>query len=78
MAQITKPITVVRQEFIEKIVDEINTCGLPLFVVEPILKDLLNEISTAVKKQYEMEKAQYEQALASQNNEQVINKNKQE
>lgn len=67
--QITKPITVVRQEFIEKMVSEINTCGLPLFVVEPILKDLLNEVSTAVKRQYETEKAQYEQALASQNNE---------
>ena len=64
-----KPITVVRQEFIEKMVSEINTCGLPLFVVEPILKDLLNEVSTAVKRQYETEKAQYEQTLASQNNE---------
>lgn len=69
MEQITKPITVVRQEFIEKMVDEINTCGLPLFVVEPILKDLLNEVSIAVKRQYETEKAQYEQALTSQNKE---------
>jgi hypothetical protein len=69
MEQITKPITVVRQEFIEKMVNEINTCGLPLFVVEPILRDLLNEVSTAVKRQYEVEKAQYEQALASQNKE---------
>jgi hypothetical protein len=69
MEQITKPITVVRQEFIEKIVNEINTCGLPLFVVEPILKDLLNEVSIAVKRQYETEKAQYEQALTSQNKE---------
>ena len=69
MEQITKPITVVRQEFIEKMVDEINTCGLPLFVVEPILKDLLNEVSAAVKRQYETEKAQYEQALTSQNKE---------
>jgi hypothetical protein len=69
MEQITKPITVVRQEFIEKMVDEINTCGLPLFVVEPILKDLLSEVSAAVKQQYETEKAHYEHALASQKNE---------
>jgi hypothetical protein len=69
MEQITKPTTVVRQEFVEKMVDEINTCGLPLFVVEPILKDLLSEVSAAVKRQYEAEKAQYEQALASQKNE---------
>lgn len=69
MEQIKKPLSVVRQEFIEKIVEEINTCGLPLFVVEPILKDLLNEVSAAVKRQYETEKAQYEQALASQKEE---------
>ena len=69
MEQITKPITVVRQEFIEKMVNEINTCGLPLFVVEPILKDLLNEVNATVKQQYEMEKAQYELALASQKDE---------
>ena len=68
MEQIKKPISVTRQEFIEKIVEEINNCGLPLFVVEPILKDLLNEVSASVKRQYEIEKAQYEQALASQNN----------
>ena len=69
MEEIKKPLSVARQEFIEKIVEEINTCGLPLFVVEPILKDLLNEVSTAVKRQYETEKAQYEQALASQKDE---------
>ena len=69
MEQINKPLSVARQEFIEKIVNEINTCGLPLFVVEPILKDLLDEVGATAKKQYEIEKAQYEQALASQNNE---------
>lgn len=69
MEQITKPITVVRQEFIEKIVDEINTCGLPLFVVEPILEDLLRSVKAESQRQYETEKAQYEQALASQKNE---------
>lgn len=69
MEQIKKPISVVRQEFIENLVNEINTCGLPLFVVEPILKDLLNEVSAAAKRQYEAEKAQYEQTLASQKHE---------
>lgn len=69
MEQINKPLSIARQEFIEKMVEEINTCGLPLFVVEPILRDLLNEVSIASKRQYETEKAQYEQALASQNKE---------
>ena len=69
MENIKKPITVARQEFIENMVNEINTCGLPLWAIEPILKDLLSEVSTAAKRQYETEKAQYEQALASQKDE---------
>ena len=69
MEQIKKPISVVRHEFIEKIVEEINTCGLPLWAIEPILEDLLRSVRAESQKQYEMEKAQYEQALASQNKE---------
>lgn len=69
MEQIKKPITLVRQEFIEKLVAEVNTCGLPLWAIEPILEDLLRLVKAESQKQYETEKAQYEQALASQNNE---------
>lgn len=69
MGNITKPITVVRQEFIEKMVNEVNTCGLPLWAIEPILEDLLRLVKAESQRQYETEKAQYEQALASQNNE---------
>lgn len=69
MEQIKKPITLVRQEFIEKLVAEVNTCGLPLWAIEPILEDLLRLVKAESQKQYEMEKTQYEQALASQNNE---------
>ena len=69
MEQIIKPVTVIRQEFIEKMVNEINTCGLPLWVIEPILEDLLRSVKAESLKQYEIEKAQYEKALASQNNE---------
>ena len=69
MENIQKPITVVRQEFIEKIVNEINHCGLPLWAIEPILEDLLRSVKVESQRQYETEKAQYEQALASQKNE---------
>jgi hypothetical protein len=69
MEQIKKPITLVRQEFIEKLVSEVNTCGLPLWAIEPILEDLLRLVKAESQKQYEVEKAQYEQALASQKDE---------
>lgn len=64
---IVKPITVVRQEFAEKLINEVNECQLPLFVVEPILQDLLDAVKSAAKKQYEADKAQYEQQLKAQN-----------
>ena len=60
---IEKPITVARQEFIDTISNDINTCGLPLFVVETILKDIYLEVKALSQRQYETEKAAYEQKL---------------
>jgi hypothetical protein len=60
---IVKPITLIRQEFVETLVEEINNCQLPMFVIEPILQNLLNQVKTAVQEQYEADKAQYEAQL---------------
>ena len=64
---INKPMSVVRQEFIEQLFNDVNNCTLPLFVIEPILRDLLNMVKSAAQQQYEVEKAQYEQKLNEQN-----------
>ena len=61
---INKPLSVARQEFIEQLVDSVNSCQLPLFVVESIVEDLLSMVRSAAKKQYEAEKAQYELQLS--------------
>lgn len=66
MNEIVKPISVVRQEFIEQLVNDVNNCQLPLFVIEPILQDMLNMVKSAAQKQYEAEKAQYEKQLLEQ------------
>ena len=63
-----KPLSVVRQEFIEQLVNDVNNCKLPLFVIEPIIEDLLGMVRSAAQKQYETEKAQYEQQLLQQVN----------
>ena len=60
---ITKPMSIVRQEFIDHLIDDINNCNLPLFVIEPILQDMLASVKAAAQQQYETEKAQYEQRL---------------
>lgn len=63
---LVKPMSVIRQEFIEQLVNDVNNCQLPLFVVEPILQDMLNMVKAAAQKQYEAEKAQYEAQLKEQ------------
>ena len=65
--KVTKPMSVARQEFIDQLVNDVNNCSLPLFVVEPILQDILNAVKSAAQQQYETEKAQYEQQLQKQN-----------
>ena len=60
---IVKPITLIRQEFVETLVEAINNCQLPMFVIEPILQDLLDQVKVMVQKQYEADKTQYEAQL---------------
>ena len=60
---IVKPITLIRQEFVDTLVEEINNCQLPMFVIEPILQDLLDQVRTVAQKQYELDKRQYEEQL---------------
>ena len=67
MNEIRKPMSVIRQEFAEKLVNDINNSQLPLFVIEPILQNALDAVKDAAQKQYEVEKAQYEQQLYAQN-----------
>ena len=64
--QVIKPLSMVKQEFIEQIVSDINNCKLPLFVIEYILQDILNTVKSTVREQSEIEKAQYEQQLNKQ------------
>lgn len=60
---VIKPMSVIRQEFTEQLVSDINNCKLPLFVIEYILQDVLETVKTAAKQQCEMEKIQYEELL---------------
>jgi hypothetical protein len=60
---IIKPMSVMRQEFTEQLVGDINNCKLPLFVIEYILTDILDTVKSAAKQQCEIEKMQYEELL---------------
>lgn len=61
-----KPITLIRQEFIENVVKTVNESKLPLIIIEPVIRNLLNEIQKSLKQQVEADRTEYERYLAEQ------------
>lgn len=57
-----KPSTILVHELQEKIVDAINTAGLPPFVIAFILRQTLAEIEAIERQQYIADKQAYEEA----------------
>jgi hypothetical protein len=55
-----KPITIIREEFIQALVELCNNSGLPFFVIEDVLKGMLQEVHSANLKQLEEDKKRYE------------------
>lgn len=64
MNTIQKPLTVLRDEFLNSIMDLCNNAGLPYFVIEGMLKDIIADVHTASIRQQQSERAAYERALA--------------
>lgn len=60
-----KPITILRDEFIQNVVNLCNESGLPFFVIEDVLSDILKEIHGASIKQLEEDKKRYEAQIAN-------------
>jgi len=62
-----KPLTVVYEDLKNELADLINNSGLPAFMIEPILQNFLNETRVSIKRQYQLDKANYEKALKDKN-----------
>lgn len=58
-----KPMSVARREFMDKVVELVNESGLPLFVIEPILKELHGVVQMEAENQFQREKEAYEESL---------------
>ena len=54
-----KPITLVREDFINNVVDLCNNSGLPFFMIEDIMKDLVQKIHFAAQQQLEEDRKKY-------------------
>jgi len=58
-----KPISVKYEEFKQGLLSLINNSGLPAFMIEPILQNYLAETQMLAKRQYELDKSEYEKSL---------------
>ena len=62
----SKPITIAYEEFKDNFASLVNDCGLPACMVESILESYLKEINVIAKRQYEIDKKRYEEAIEEQ------------
>lgn len=61
--EIQKPLSVARAEFISSLTNLINTSSLPPFIIEPILKDMYNDIHILSQKNLEADTKRYQEQL---------------
>ena len=61
-----KPSTVLVHELQDKIVQAVNTAGLPPFVVAFVLRQTLAEVEAIERQQYIVDKQAYEEAQNAQ------------
>ena len=59
-----KPITLIREDFVNGVAKLINESGLPLFIIEDALRGLLNGVSELSTRQIEQHRQEYAQAIA--------------
>ncbi len=64
-----KPITLLISETRKKMISTVNDSGLPLFLLDSILKDLYGEIHALSVQQEERERKEYEQSLTESQSE---------
>lgn len=70
-----KPANLIVEETKENIVKLINESGLPPFLLEPILKDLYNQINILKQQELEQSKKQYEDSLKQEEKKKGAKKN---
>lgn len=58
-----KPLSLKKSDFTKGLIDLINGCGLPAFVVADIVRDLSTEMQRLAQKELEEQTAAYYQAL---------------
>ena len=58
-----KPLYMLRNEFMEKLIKAANDSRLPFVIMEYVVRDFYEEVRNTAARQYDNEKEQYENAL---------------
>lgn len=58
-----KPLYMLRNEFMEKLIKAANDSHLPFVIMEYVVRDFYEEVRNTAARQYDNEKEQYENAL---------------
>ena len=67
-----KPLTVMREEFVDNLINLINSSGLPFFIVLDVMKSAQTEVQEAAKKQYEEDLKKYSESSEDEKEEVII------
>lgn len=59
-----KPITVERHEFVQNLTNLINSCNLPFFAIEDILKEFCKNVEQLSERQLQMDLKKYNDAIS--------------
>jgi len=61
-----KPITLLREDFINGVAMLVNQSNLPFFVIEESLKQVTNGVADLARQQLEQDRQAYQQSLMAQ------------
>lgn len=61
---IQKPITIIKQEFEEGLLKYISKTTLPIFLIEYVLRDILNKVHLDSVRQLEFDKITYQEQIS--------------
>lgn len=61
-----KPLTLLREEFIENLVNLCNDSGLPFFAIEDVLKSMIQQTQVAAQQQLAADKENYQKRLEAE------------
>lgn len=58
-----KPITLVKQDFVKNLTELVNSSGLPPIILEPIFKDMYNDVKIMANRQISIDTEKWNKFL---------------